>query len=140
MKSRAVAEGYLVRLERGEEAITSLTAFASENDIPCAVIQGIGAIRDIELGYFDTRTNEYQRQKYNGTFEVVSLSGNISHLDNRPFVHAHVIVAGPDQHVLGGHFFGGTVAVTLEVFIHVIQERLIRTRDPAMGFNFWDLS
>jgi len=139
MKSRAVAGGYLIRLEKGEKAMVSLVSFAEKHGIQCGILQGIGAVRDLELGYFDTAAGEYRRRRIQQTVEVVSLSGNISMLDGKPFIHAHIAVAGPDQKLLGGHFFGGVVAVTLEIFIRIIPGELTRKPDPAVGFNFWDL-
>jgi len=139
MNSRKVAGGYVVRLDRGEEAVTSLAAFVKAHDIPCGFLQGIGSIRDAELGYFDTRTNEYRRRSFSEAAEVVSLTGNISWVDNEPMIHAHAAIAGPDRNLLGGHLFSGIVAVTLEIFIHVIPDKLTRTKDPELGFSRWDL-
>ena len=139
MKSRKVSGGWLIRLERGEEAIESLTSFAAKNKIPCGFLQGIGAINAVELGYFDLRQKKYRRKKIGKTVEVVSLLGNISWVDNKPFVHAHISVAGTDQKLMGGHFFKGTVAVTLEIYLLVVSRKLKRFHDSEMGFNFWDL-
>lgn len=139
MKSRTVPGGYLLRLEKGEEALASLALFAGEHGIQCGFLQGIGAVNDLELGYFDTEAGDYRRRLIQETVEVVSLTGNVSLLDGKPFIHAHVAVAGPDQKLLGGHFFRGVVAVTLEIFIHVVPEQLTRKPDPDAGFNFWDL-
>lgn len=139
MKTRKIAGGYLVRLERGEEAISSLTAFAAERKIPCGVLSGIGAVKDLTLGYFDTLARRYRKRHIRKTVEVVSLTGNISHLDGKPFVHAHITVAEQDQKLRGGHFFRGVVAVTLEIHIDVIARRLNRVFDPQTGFAYWDL-
>lgn len=129
-----------MRLERGEEAIETLTSFVAQNKIPCGFLQGIGAISDVELGYFNVKAKRYKTKKIKQTLEVVSLLGNISYKDNKPFVHLHVSLADADQKLVGGHFFKGTVAVTLEIFIRVIKRKLTRNHDPEMGFYFWDLS
>jgi len=139
MKSRKVPGGWLIRLGRGEEALATLTAFAVKNKIPCGFLQGIGAINSVELGYFDLRHKKYRRKKINRTVEVISLLGNISWVDKKPFVHAHITIAGPDQKLLGGHFFKGTVAVTLEIYLQVVRRKLKRYHDSEVGFNFWDL-
>lgn len=139
MRWRRVPTGYLIRLEKGEEAVASLTAFVSAQKIPCGIVQGIGALRDITLGYFDLRRKQYSRKKIKKVSEVVSLSGNISYLDGSPYLHTHIVIAGPDHHVLGGHFFSGIVAITLEVSILAISKKLNRAYDAEMGFNFWDL-
>ncbi len=139
MRSRAVAGGYLVRLDRGEEVMETLTSFLARKKIGAGVLQGIGAVEKIELGYFDLARKRYRTRKIAPVAEVVSLLGNISFLDGHPFIHAHIIIAGPDQKVLGGHFVRATVAITLEVFIRVIRSRVNRARDEATGFNLWRL-
>ena len=139
MKFRKIPGGYLIRLEKGEEAIETLTGFVLSRKIPCGLIQGIGAVQDVELGYFDIKAKKYRRKKIRRTVEVVGLQGNISYIDKKPFVHTHIAIAGPDQKLMGGHFFRGTVAVTLEIHLQVINRRLNRFHDPEMGFNFWHL-
>jgi predicted DNA-binding protein with PD1-like motif len=139
MRSRAVAGGYLVRLDRGEEVIEALTSLAARRKIGCAFLQGIGAVEQAEIGYFDLARKRYRRRKIKPAAEVVGLSGNISILNGKPFIHAHIILAGPDQKVMGGHLFSAAVAITLEIQIRVIRGRLIRKHDPKTGFNFWQL-
>lgn len=137
MRSRAVAGGYLVRLDRGEEVIEALTSFAARRKIGCGFLQGIGAVENAEIGYFDLARKRYRRRTIAPVAEAVGLSGNISLLDGKPFIHAHIILAGPDQKVTGGHLFSAAVAITLEIYVRVIRGRLIRKHDPKTGFNFW---
>jgi len=139
MKARKIAGGYLVRLERGEEAVETLASFVARKKIPCGFLQGIGAVKNVELGYFDTKIGKYRKRRIRGTVEVISLTGNISYLDKKPFIHAHVALAGPDQKLMGGHLFSGSVAITLEIYIKVVSRRLNRILDSQVGFNFWDL-
>ncbi|MDD4052947.1 MAG: DNA-binding protein [candidate division Zixibacteria bacterium] len=137
MRSRAVAGGYLVRLDRGEEVIETLTSFAARRKIGCGFLQGIGAVENAEIGYFDLAKKKYRRRTIASVAEAVGLNGNISLLDGKPFIHAHIILAGPDQKVAGGHLFSANVAITLEIYVRVIRGRLIRKHDPKTGFNFW---
>jgi uncharacterized protein len=139
MRSRAVAGGYLVRLDRGEEVVAVLTSLAARRKIECGFLQGIGAVEDAEIGYFDLARKRYRRRTITPVAEVVGLSGNISVLNGQPFIHAHIILAGPDQKVTGGHLFAATVAITLEIYVRVIRRRLVRKHDPKTGFNFWQL-
>ncbi len=139
MRSRKIAGGYLVRLDKEEEAIETLSSFVSQKKIPCGVLQGIGAVKNLQLGYFDTGAGKYRKRRIRKTVEVLNLTGNISYLDNKPFIHAHITVAGPDHRLSGGHLFQATVAVTLEIYIKVISKKLNRIPDPQVGFNFWDL-
>ena len=128
-----------MRLDRGEEVVEVLTSFAIQKKIAAGVLQGIGAIKNVTLGYFDTTAGRYRKRRIAKTVEVISLTGNLSYFEGKTVIHAHVAVAGPDYRLLGGHLFSATVAVTLEIFIRVFPRRLNRKHDPAVGFNFWDL-
>lgn len=139
MRSRAVAGGFLVRLDRGEEVIETLTVFAARRKIACAFLQGIGAVEKTEIGYFDLARKRYRRRAVSPVAEVVGFGGNISILEGRPFIHAHIIIVGPDHRVTGGHLFSATVAITLEVYVRVVRGRLVRQHDPTTGFNFWHI-
>ncbi|MEZ5359476.1 MAG: PPC domain-containing DNA-binding protein [Candidatus Zixiibacteriota bacterium] len=139
MISRNVADGYLVRLDRNEEVISTLTSFIIESDISSGIIQGIGAIHNIEIGYFDVPQKQYIRHVFDNTYEVISLNGNISRLDNKPFVHLHVAIADEHHQLFGGHLFKASVAVTLELYIKTFDCTIERKPDKDFGFNFWHL-
>lgn len=139
MIARKVAGGYLIRLEKGEETVSSLSSFIGRRRIGAGVIQGIGAIRNLRIGYFDAPRKSYRTTTIRKTVEVVSLSGNVSYLNGRPFVHLHVAVADDKHRLRGGHLFHGEVAVTLELYIRVFSRKLVRKPDPETGFNFWQL-
>ena len=139
MIARKVAGGYLVRLEKGEETVSSLSSFIGRRRIGAGVIFGIGAIRNPKIGYFDAPRKSYRKTTIRKTVEVVSLSGNVSYLHGRPFVHLHVAVADDKYRLRGGHLFQAEVAVTLELYIRVFSRKLVRKPDPETGFNFWQL-
>ncbi len=116
-----------------------MTSFIIDKKIPSGIVQGIGAVKNIEIGYFDTGQKEYQKSSFSQTLEVISLNGNISYLEDTPFVHLHVAVADEKHMLFGGHLFSGEVAVTLEIYIKVLDSRLERKPDTEFGFNFWHL-
>lgn len=139
MISRKIADGYVVRLDKHEEVISTLTSFIIESGIASGIVQGIGAITDIDIGYFNIDDKQYIKHRFAGTYEVISLNGNISMLEDRPFVHLHVAVADEQHHLYGGHLFQATVAVTLELFIKTFDSAIERRPDADFGFNFWHL-
>jgi len=132
--------GFWLRLKRGEPVVESLTRFAKEQEITAAGISGIGAVTGASLGYFDLTRREYNRKKFDGVYELLNLAGNISLVDGNPFVHAHVIVAGPDYQTLGGHLFEAEVAVTVEIILRVFPQAVSRKFDPDINLNLWNLS
>lgn len=131
MKVFRSREGYLLRLERGEEVHASLVRFAQENDITGAVVSGIGAVQDVELGYYNVDRNAYDRREESGSMELLSLTGNLARFEDKPFLHAHVVVMRSDFSIAGGHLFRGTISVTGEISVR--QTDLDVARRPAPG-------
>ena len=141
MKFRQVKDGYLVRLEKGEEVIAALTEFVRSNKIPSGFITGMGAVTNATLGLFDVETKEYVKKTFKDDLELGNLTGNISWMydTGEPFVHAHVTVSDSSLSAFTGHLFEATVSVTLEAYIKVFKEKLIREKDPEAGYSFWQL-
>ncbi|MGD8968718.1 MAG: DNA-binding protein [Anaerolineae bacterium] len=131
---------YLIRLERGERAVESLTGFADRHRIGFAVIHAIGTFQRLTLGYYNALDKTYQEQTLDEPFEVLNLSGNIAKgQDGERIVHAHVTVGRPDYTTLGGHLVEATVGPTLEVFVETLPVTIRRRQDPQTGLNVWDL-
>jgi len=139
MKFTQIDSGYLLRLEIGEPVVETITEFLNEKGVKSGFISGIGAVKNVELGYFDFSGRKYSRNSYPGDFEVVSLMGNISLVDEKPFMHAHILIADDKNRTFGGHLFKAEVAVTLEVNIHQNSQVIRRATDPATGLNLLDI-
>jgi predicted DNA-binding protein with PD1-like motif len=135
MKSIKVNGGYFLRLEKGEEIISSIAGFIAEQKIVSGTVSAIGAITDVTVGYFDSKLKKYFKQEFNEEYELLSLSGNISYLDNAPMIHAHVVLSKTDYSLFGGHCFSAKVAITVEVFIHTFDHKFVRALDPEIGLN-----
>ena len=52
MEYKRFGDTYLVRLEKGEEILTSLTRLAEKEDIHLASVSGLGAINSFTAGVF----------------------------------------------------------------------------------------
>jgi predicted DNA-binding protein with PD1-like motif len=131
---------YLIRLERGEEALESLRGFADRYRIGFAVIQAIGTLERITLGYYDAVSKTYQDKTLDEPLEVLNLNGNIAKgEDGERIVHAHVTVSRPDYTTLGGHVVEATVGPTMEVVVETTPLTIRRRHDPNTGLNLWDL-
>jgi len=87
------SKGYVIKLEPGEEFQETLGTFVAQKRIPSAFFQGIGALTNVELGYFSIEKNGYERHTYGGNYELVSASGNISFDADVPIVHTHVMLS-----------------------------------------------
>lgn len=131
---------YAIRLVRDEELIGSLTKIAQDFQIGFASLQAIGALKEVELGYYDLPIKKFHKKVFSEDYELLSAQGNISWLTHgNPFVHIHAALSGRDYHVIGGHLFSGKVAVTLEVFVAAFPVQVQKIPDSEIGINVWDL-
>lgn len=139
MEVKEMGDSFYVRLLRGEEVLENLTAFVAEREIGAASILGIGAVEDVQLGYYELKTHTYHRKDLEGDYELVNLTGNVSYVEGKPFVHAHVTLGGPDFRALCGHLFRAVVAVTGEFVVRPLPGKVDRAFDEACGLNLWSL-
>lgn len=123
---------YLVRVDRGEDVMEAVRTVAADKGIEAGRVTGIGALADAELGYFDVETKEYSRGRLPGSWELLSLVGNISLRDGRVQPHLHVLLGNAKLECRGGHLFSGTVSVTGEIFIDRLPGTLRREVDPEV--------
>jgi len=140
MKYRHDGYNYIVRLERGEELIATLTKLIEEENIPTCWISGLGASQKTELGFYDIEAKEYIWQTFDEPMEVLALSGNISWLDDEPNLHIHGSFSKKDFSSVGGHVKSLIVNGTCEIFMHKWDsDKLNRIYDSEVGLNLLDL-
>lgn len=139
MTYKQVDQGYIVRLNRGEEIVTTLTEFADGVDLKSGFVTGLGAICDVELGFFDFENKKYIRKEFGGDYELVNLTGNFSILDGRPFLHAHITIADSDCRPSAGHLYSAKVAVTGEFLVTSTGVEVVRKPDNETGLNLLEL-
>ena len=135
-----IQNGFILRLIKGEEVISSLSSFVEEQEIPGGFIFGLGAFKDATLGYFDSARKEYVKNFFKEDMEFGSLTGSISYFEGKPFVHAHVVAGGSDAKAYFGHLFSATISATGEFFIIPSETKIERKADPETGLNLLDLS
>jgi predicted DNA-binding protein with PD1-like motif len=135
MQVQRTRYGYALRIESGEEIVAALTDFARREDVKAAMISGLGAVGECELGIFLPATGQYVRRVFRGDFEIGALTGNFSELDGQPFPHCHAVIAGEDLVACTGHLFRGVVTVTCEVQVVTDPGVFRRLRRPDLGFN-----
>lgn len=123
---RKEGKNYLVVLKSGQKVIESLSAFMEEVKLPGATFTAIGGVKNVNIGYYNLKTNIYQPKTFKKEYELLSLIGNIGYFDKKPIVHAHISISGDDYKTYGGHLLEAEVTVTLEVLITPTLKPLIR--------------
>ena len=113
----------------GEELHLSIAAACEEYSIDSAIILGgLGMAREITFGWYTGK--EYLRERVEGTFEVASLSGDVSRREGALYPHIHAVFNGMDHASLGGHVLKVVAFHNMEVFIRPLRSiRLNREYD-----------
>jgi predicted DNA-binding protein with PD1-like motif len=132
-------EGYELRLEAGERLMETITRFAEQQSISFAALSGLGAVRQVRLAYFNIETLQYETHDLEEQLEALSLIGNVSLRDGRPFVHLHGSFGRRDLSVLGGHVMEGIVRPTIEMWLRPEEVGVNRAPDEESGLALLDL-
>lgn len=137
MKHRKFGDKYVVRLEKGEEIVESLTRFCKENDIKLGRVTAIGAANKVTIGLFNTETKEYHSTDLTGDMEITNLAGNISRMDGEVYLHLHITVCDEENNAYGGHLNSAVISATCEMIIDVIDGNVDRKLDEEIGLNLF---
>lgn len=138
MKYFVLGSTYIIRLDAGERIVETLRALCERDGIGGGYFHGLGAVGEAEIGHFDPAANAYAWQRVPGPSEIVSLYGNITTVDGRPFIHAHIALGDDTFAVRGGHLREAEVSVTCEVTLVRFRDDIARTKDAAIGL--WKLA
>src|SRR4051812_26409690 len=139
MKSKVLHEAAGQRtialiFETGDEVMSTLTSFAAKNALSGTHFTAIGAFQSATLGYYEWNKKDYKRIPVAEQVEVVSLVGDIALGENdKPKVHAHVVLGRSDGAALAGHLIEATVRPTLELILTESPHHLHRVHDSTTG-------
>ena len=129
MKNSKSGNLHFIKLDKGEEIISTITTFANELCLKSGFLTGIGALRDLEIGYFDMKKAKYDIKKMDGEYELLSLMGNLGVVDGKVNPHLHVVLGDDKFQCYGGHLLKGYIAITCELVLAATDMRLERIYD-----------
>jgi predicted DNA-binding protein with PD1-like motif len=113
----SIARTFKVTFSQGDDLLSGLTELAVMNHIASAQITGLGGFITATLGWADLAKGAFKQTAIDEKCEVVSLLGNISLRDGKPYVHIHVVVSFPDGSTKGGHLVGAHISPIAEIFV-----------------------
>ncbi len=136
MHSRRVGDHeHLVVLEKDEKVVATLLRFAADQGIEGGWVQGLGSIKDIELGYYDLPKRIYLKRSFEEDMELVGAVGNLAMHGTDRVLHLHCSVSGPELLSFSGHLFEARVAVTTEFLVRDFGVRVDRAEVPSIGLK-----
>ncbi len=139
MNYKKFGSRYVVRLDKGDEIVSSLKQFCTENSIRLGSITGIGAANSITIGLFETASKQYHSKTLTGDFEITGLTGNISFMNNEVYLHLHITVSDSAYKTFGGHLTSAVISGTCELAIDTIDGTIERQFDEDTGLNIYNL-
>lgn len=139
MEYKKVNNNYIVRIDKGEEVIEKIKELCNKESIKLGTITGIGATNNVEIGLFDINTKEYHSSKLTDIYEITSLIGNISTMNDETYLHIHINISDRNNNAYGGHLNKCYVSATVELFINVIDSQIDRKFNEEIGLNLIDL-
>lgn len=140
MEYKKINDTIIVRFNRGEEIIEQLMTLVKKEKIKLGMINALGATDNFKVGAYSVDEQKYYSKEYTGTYEIVSLHGNISTMNDEPYLHLHMSCAGEDGVVVGGHLNNCVINATCEMFITLIDGNVDRMKDPETGLNIYNFN
>ena len=146
MDCRKMGEKFYIRLDKGDELLTSVLEICRREGIHSATFHGIGAFGQACVATYLPATDDFLDHHRSGMLELISLDGNISHDENMHITeHAHAMFSylGEDgeQRYFGGHLKSARVSYTAELVLEPVSgPGLGRMVDPQTGITVWKLS
>ena len=137
MEYRRFNDTYVVRLDLNDEIMESVMKLAEDEHIRLAEVSAIGATDNAVIGVYDLDECKYHQEEITGFAEITSLLGNITVMDEKPYVHLHATLADQKHTVHGGHVIKMYVGATCEMFVKVIDGEINRKKDQKLGINLW---
>ncbi|RLC55883.1 MAG: DNA-binding protein [Candidatus Cloacimonadota bacterium] len=139
VKSKKIGNKYFIRIDPGEEIVSTLKEFCIERSIKLGKISAIGAVNEAEIGIFDPLKKEYHSNTIKGTFEILSITGNITSNKDQPYLHMHITLSDSKFNAFGGHLNKAFVSATCEVIIEEFEGKLVRYYDENIRLNLLEL-
>lgn len=128
----------MIRLEQGEDLYEGVSQGVRDLDIEAGTVQVIGGLTHAKFAYYNQDSREYEEHEFPGGWEIASCLGNVSIKDGEPFLHAHLVVSGPDGKALGGHLVPGSKVFLAEVYVRALGgEAPVRKLDETLGLPVW---
>ena len=138
MEYRKFGSTYILRIDRGEEILASITTLCNAEKIRLGSVSGIGAVGEVTLGVFNREKFAYESTTYTGDYEIASCSGTITTKEGETYLHIHMAVGNAVK--VQGRFvrknnFVGTVADGQQLVLYVIGQNVLALYD-TMNFIF----
>lgn len=137
MEYKRFRDTLIVRMDKGEEILEQLRRVSELENVKLAEVSALGAVNDFTVGVFDTEEKKYYSNRFQGAFEIVSLTGTVSTMDGAFYAHLHMSAGNGKGEVFGGHLNKAAVSATCEMVIRVVDGQVDRAFSENVGLNLF---
>jgi hypothetical protein len=143
MDYKLIENEYYIRVDKGEDIISSIIKICKDEKIETAHFRGIGCCGKIDIQTYIPQKEEFISHVKEGIFELLSIDGNVSSDNGELFLHAHASFSYLDKNneikLIGGHLKEGVVEYTAEIILKPAKENISRMIDEKTGISVWKL-
>ncbi|MHA2357661.1 MAG: PPC domain-containing DNA-binding protein [Candidatus Heimdallarchaeaceae archaeon] len=140
--SGSIKKIHFLKLEKGEDILSSIIEYCKNNELKSGVLVGLGAVEKAKLGFFDMQTKTYLTNNYDFNAEIVNCTGNIAiNGETGEYIaHIHMIIGDKEGNTFGGHVLpDNPISVTGEFKIIETDVTLQRRTDSDFNLLLLDL-
>ena len=131
-----------LRLDKGDEVLSSILSVCEKEGFKSCVFSGIGGCDYAKLGTFRPDQGTYGEYEKQGMLELVSLNGDVKDSDQGLLIHAHACLSFEENgeiKLTGGHLLSLRVLITAEIEIRPVVGGIIKTKPGQIpGPKVWD--
>jgi predicted DNA-binding protein with PD1-like motif len=139
MVYKAFGSTVVVRIDRGEEIISSIKEVCEKENIKLASISALGAVDHAVVGLYKVEERSYSHNTFEGEMEMTALVGNVTTKDGEVYLHIHADFADESGKAFGGHLSEAVISGTCEMFIQRIDGEIGRRPDNKTGLSILDI-
>jgi len=125
-------------IKRGEKINETILKACEDNNVQFGWINGIGAIQNPEVGFYDINSKKYIKKIFKGDFEIVGLTGNMTYKDGQRFIHTHIVFTDDQFNAYGGHLFDSKISAAGEFIIMLSNNKINREYNGEIGLALWN--
>ena len=137
MQYKRFGNTVMARIDYGEEIMQSLKQMCEQEGVCLGQVNAIGATDHAVIGVYDLGEQKYHQEELNGFMEITNLSGNVTSVNDEPYIHLHATMADQQNRIHGGHVIEMRVGATCEMFVQVLDGKVTREKDDGLGINLW---
>lgn len=137
MEFRRFDDTCVIRMDRGEEILSTLAALCEKENIRLASVEAIGAVDRAVVGLYDVGEKVYHKKEFNEPMEIASLLGTVTEKDGKPYLHLHATLCDAEMRTHGGHVNELRISATCEMVLRMLPGEVGRRPDEVTGLNLF---